>query len=47
MATPDGIANTFLEVLNTVMPLRNFTNRLFARLLFRLRPDLENITEQA
>ena len=44
MSTPDGILSSFLEVLNTDMPLRNFTNRLFARLLFWRRPDLDATT---
>lgn len=40
MATADGVLNSCIEVFNTDMPLRNFTLRLFTRMLLRLRPEL-------
>jgi len=43
MATSKGIVGSFLEVFNTDMPLRNFTMRLYARLLFQFKPELDEI----
>jgi len=46
LATSQGVVNSIIEVFKTEMPLRNFTLRLYARLLFKIKPSLDNIDEQ-
>jgi hypothetical protein len=47
LATGQGVINSIIEVFNAEMPLRNFTLRLYARLLFKIKPSLDcTITDQ-
>lgn len=47
MTTALGVMNSCFEVFNTDMPLRNFTMRLFARLIFKMKPMLSYISEDS
>jgi len=41
VATKEGLLNSFFDVYNSEMPFRNFTLRLYTRLLFRFDPTID------
>ena len=45
MNTQEGLVDSFFQVFNTEMPLRNFTLRLYSRLLLKIKPHLNGIEE--